>query len=113
MVYIQVTHKDALSQITEMTGAAITTRGQYFRPGTAVPAGERKLFLLIEGPTELSVKRAKAEVKRVLEETTEKVRGYECVDHKDAEKTFIMTLISIRCCVISISFALLSLSLWL
>mmetsp|Transcript_21980 Transcript_21980/g.61010 ORF Transcript_21980/g.61010 Transcript_21980/m.61010 type:complete len:663 (-) Transcript_21980:249-2237(-) len=69
----KVTHKDALSQITELTGAAITTRGQYFRPGTSVPQGERKLFLLIEGPTELSVKRAKAEVKRVLEETTEKV----------------------------------------
>ena len=37
------------------------------------PAGERKLFLLIEGPNEGAVKRAKAEVKRILEETTEKV----------------------------------------
>jgi len=69
----KVTHKDALSQISEMTGAAITTRGQYFRPGTTPPAGEKKLYLLIEGPTELSVKRAKQEIKRVIEETTEKV----------------------------------------
>ncbi|KAG2501578.1 hypothetical protein HYH03_000083 [Edaphochlamys debaryana] len=36
-------------------------------------AGERKLFLLIEGPTEGHVKKAKAEIKKILEETTEKV----------------------------------------
>jgi hypothetical protein len=70
---IQVTHKDSLSQITEITGAAITTRGQFFRAGMQPPPGERKLFLLIEGPTELSVKRAKQEIKRILEEATEKV----------------------------------------
>jgi len=69
----KVTHKDSLLQITEITGAAITTRGQYFRPGMTPPPGERKLFLLIEGPTELSVKRAKQEIKRILEEATEKV----------------------------------------
>lgn len=42
-------------------------------PGKPVPEGERKIFLLIEGPTETSVKRAKQELKRILEETTEKV----------------------------------------
>lgn len=36
-------------------------------------AGERKLFLLIEGPTEQHVKKAKAEIKKILEETTEKI----------------------------------------
>eukprot|EP01023_Acetabularia_acetabulum_P036365 TRINITY_DN34343_c0_g1_i1.p2 TRINITY_DN34343_c0_g1~~TRINITY_DN34343_c0_g1_i1.p2 ORF type:complete len:127 (+),score=8.99 TRINITY_DN34343_c0_g1_i1:87-467(+) len=34
--------------------------------------GERKLFLLIEGSTEISVKWAKAEIMNVLQETTEK-----------------------------------------
>ncbi|KAL2651502.1 hypothetical protein R1flu_019630 [Riccia fluitans] len=66
----KVTHKDALGQISEWTGAAITTRGQFFPPGKVPSQGERKLFLFIEGPTEQSVKKAKAEVKRLLEEST-------------------------------------------
>jgi ATP-dependent RNA helicase DDX46/PRP5 len=41
--------------------------------GTQPPDGERKLYLLIEGPTEQSVKSAKTEIKRILEEQTEKV----------------------------------------
>ncbi|CAM6041238.1 unnamed protein product [Sphagnum compactum] len=66
----KVTHKDALGQISEWTGAAITTRGQYFPAGKVPSPGERKLFLFIEGPTEASVKKAKAEIKRILEEST-------------------------------------------
>jgi ATP-dependent RNA helicase DDX46/PRP5 len=42
------------------------------KKGEPVPPGERKLYLLIEGPTEQAVKRAKAEVKKGLEESTEK-----------------------------------------
>ncbi|XVE52660.1 hypothetical protein DITRI_Ditri02bG0140800 [Diplodiscus trichospermus] len=64
----KVTHKETLGPISEWTGAAITTRGQYFPPGRIPGPGERKLFLFIEGATELSVKRAKAELKRVLED---------------------------------------------
>ncbi|KAJ4963773.1 hypothetical protein NE237_023712 [Protea cynaroides] len=67
----KVTHKETLGPISDWTGAAITTRGQYYPPGSRVPgSGERKLYLFIEGPTEQSVKRAKAEVKRVLEDFT-------------------------------------------
>ncbi|KAK9806771.1 hypothetical protein WJX72_002237 [[Myrmecia] bisecta] len=69
----KVTHKDAMASINELTGAAVTTKGYYYKPGTAIPEGERKLYLLIEGPTESSVRKAKAEIKRILEETTEKV----------------------------------------
>ncbi len=36
--------------------------------------GERRLFLLIEGQTEQSVKQAKAEIKRILEEATDKAQ---------------------------------------
>ncbi|XP_022765162.1 DEAD-box ATP-dependent RNA helicase 42 [Durio zibethinus] len=64
----KVTHKETLGPISEWTGAAITTRGQFFPPGRIPGPGERKLYLFIEGPTELSVKRAKAELKRVLED---------------------------------------------
>ncbi|KAJ4847296.1 DEAD-box ATP-dependent RNA helicase 45 [Turnera subulata] len=66
----KVTHKETLGPISEWTGAAITTRGQYFPPGRVAGPGERKLYLFIEGPTELSVKRAKTELKRVLEDVT-------------------------------------------
>ncbi|KAE8671969.1 DEAD-box ATP-dependent RNA helicase 42 [Hibiscus syriacus] len=64
----KVTHKETLGPISEWTGAAITTRGQYFPPGRIPGPGERKLYLFIEGPSEVSVKRAKAELKRVLED---------------------------------------------
>ncbi|KAL5544783.1 hypothetical protein UlMin_008567 [Ulmus minor] len=66
----KVTHKETLGPISEWTGAAITTRGQYFPPGKIPGAGDRKLYMFIEGPTEQSVKRAKAELKRVLEDIT-------------------------------------------
>ncbi|GMH39795.1 hypothetical protein BSKO_07693 [Bryopsis sp. KO-2023] len=69
----KITHRDTLSLVTELTGAAITTRGQYFRPGSAVPPGERKLYLLIEGSSESSTKKAKAELRKILAETQEKV----------------------------------------
>lgn len=36
------------------------------------PDGERKLYLLIEGPTEQAVRRAKQELKKTIEEITEK-----------------------------------------
>eukprot|EP00897_Mesotaenium_endlicherianum_P008045 jgi/Mesen1/7269/ME000373S06328 len=64
----KVTHKDALGQINDWTGAAVTTRGQFVPPGKQAAPGERKLFLFIEGPTEASVKKAKQEIKRILEE---------------------------------------------
>ncbi|KAK9168054.1 hypothetical protein Syun_000194 [Stephania yunnanensis] len=66
----KVTHKETLGPISEWTGAAITTRGQYYPPGKIAGPGERKLYLFIEGPTESSVKKAKVEVKRVLEDIT-------------------------------------------
>ncbi|CAI0541240.1 unnamed protein product [Linum tenue] len=66
----KVTHKETLGPISEWTGAAITTRGQYFGQGRVPGPGERKLYLFIEGPNEVSVKRAKADLKRVLEEIT-------------------------------------------
>lgn len=71
----KVTHKDALSQISEFTGAAITTRGQYYPPNRPPPPGERKLYLLIEGPSESSVKKAKQEVRNILENTIESMAG--------------------------------------
>jgi len=64
----KITHKETLAPIQDWTGAAITTRGTYIPHGKIVGANERKLYLFIEGPTESSVKKAKAELKRVLED---------------------------------------------
>ncbi|KFK30099.1 hypothetical protein AALP_AA7G216800 [Arabis alpina] len=66
----KVTHKDTLGPISDWSGAAITTRGQFYTSGRIPGPGERKLYLFIEGPTEKSVKTAKAELKRVLEDIT-------------------------------------------
>ena len=57
---LQITHRETIAQINELTGAAMTTKGFFYDKGQQVPEGERKLYLVIEGPTELSVKRAKA-----------------------------------------------------
>ncbi|KAM0876084.1 hypothetical protein ACQ4PT_036410 [Festuca glaucescens] len=64
----KITHKETLGPIQEWTGAAITTRGTFIPQGKVVGANERKLYLFIEGPNESSVKKAKTELKRVLED---------------------------------------------
>ncbi|CAI5973846.1 unnamed protein product [Closterium sp. NIES-64] len=66
----KITHKETLNQIIEWTGASVTTRGLYCPPGKALAAGEKKLYLSIEGPTEASVKKAKVEIKRIIEEAS-------------------------------------------
>ena len=67
-----MTHRDTIADLNERTGAAVTTKGFYQLPGTSLPEGERKIYLHIEGPTEQSVKECKREIKRILEETTER-----------------------------------------
>ncbi|KAJ1913381.1 pre-mRNA processing RNA-helicase [Mycoemilia scoparia] len=66
----RVTNRETLSQITENTGAAITTRGIYVVKGKPVPDGERKLHLLIEGESQRCVDNASTEIKRLLTEAT-------------------------------------------
>ena len=59
--------------IPEYSECAVSTRGVYVPPGKNPPSGQRKLHLYIEGPTKTAVAKAKAELKRILEETTMKV----------------------------------------
>ena len=63
----RITHKDTLGPIQD-SGAAITIRGTYIAQGKIVGANDRKLYLFIEGPSESCVKKAKAELKCVLED---------------------------------------------
>lgn len=55
-----------ITQIIEVSGAAITTRGTYFPPGKQPGPTERKLYLFIEGDSEMVIDIAKNEVKRIL-----------------------------------------------
>jgi len=63
----KVTHKNSLTDVEEFTNTATVTKGNYFPPGRNPPEGERKLYLLIEGPDELSVRKARREIKSRLE----------------------------------------------
>ena len=63
----KVTQKDTLAQIMDHTGAAVTAKGQYAPPGRPLAPGDRKLYLLIEGPTERVVKEGKSYVKNIIE----------------------------------------------
>jgi ATP-dependent RNA helicase DDX46/PRP5 len=64
----KVTHKDALRNISEWTSAAVTTKGVYVMPGKQPPPGERKLYLLVEASSEKSVREARSEIKRILDD---------------------------------------------
>jgi ATP-dependent RNA helicase DDX46/PRP5 len=55
-------------QISDYTGAALTTRGSFFPPGKTPQGGERKLYLVIEGETQAIVEKAMSEVRRLLYE---------------------------------------------
>jgi ATP-dependent RNA helicase DDX46/PRP5 len=67
-----VTHRETIRDMGDL-GAAVVVKGKYYKLGTAPgPLDERKLYLHIEGPTPDVVRRAKQEIKRILEETTEK-----------------------------------------
>ncbi|CAO0795838.1 unnamed protein product [Mucor circinelloides] len=66
----RVTNKEQINQITEVSGAAITTRGSFFPPGKQPTGNERKLYLFIEGDSEMVVEKAKNEIKRILVEAT-------------------------------------------
>ncbi|KAI8815161.1 P-loop containing nucleoside triphosphate hydrolase protein [Cladochytrium replicatum] len=66
----KVTNKEQIVQITEISGAAITTRGTYIPPGKVAGPGERKLYLVIEGDSQMVIDMAKNEIKRILTEAT-------------------------------------------
>lgn len=66
-----VTNRTNVAKILEATGTSITTKGSFYPPGKEVPAGaEPKLYILIEGDTELVVAGALNEMTRLLREGT-------------------------------------------
>lgn len=66
-----VTNRTNVAKILDSTGTSITTKGNFYPPGKEVPEGaEPKLYILIEGDTELVVGAALNELTRLLREGT-------------------------------------------
>jgi ATP-dependent RNA helicase DDX46/PRP5 len=66
-----VTNRTNVAKILEATGTSITTKGSFYPPGKEVPAGaDPKLYILIEGDTEVVVSKALTELTRLLREGT-------------------------------------------
>ncbi|KAG0207678.1 pre-mRNA processing RNA-helicase [Mortierella sp. NVP41] len=69
---LMVTQKMMINQISDHSGAAITTRGVFVEQGKQPPVGERKLYLFIEGDSQLVIDKAKNEITRILKEEANK-----------------------------------------
>ena len=66
-----VTNRTNVAKILEATGTSITTKGSYYGAGKEPQAGENpKLYILVEGDTEVVVTNAMRELMRLLKEGT-------------------------------------------
>ncbi|CDK25349.1 unnamed protein product [Kuraishia capsulata CBS 1993] len=81
-----VTNRDSMSRVIEMSGTSITTKGRYYPPGKG-PTTEKddpKLYLLIEGQTELAVSKA---VSLLRESMITELNAAAKEDHKGGKYT--------------------------
>ena len=66
-----VTNRTNVAKILEATGTSITTKGSFYPSGKEVqPGGDPKLYILVEGDTEVVVTNAMRELMRLLKEGT-------------------------------------------
>lgn len=66
-----VTNRTNVAKILEATGTSITTKGTFYPAGKEVPpGGEPKLYILVEGDTDVVVSSALNELSRLLREGT-------------------------------------------
>ncbi|KAL9094290.1 MAG: hypothetical protein Q9165_003430 [Trypethelium subeluteriae] len=67
-----VTNRTNVAKILEATGTSITTKGNFYAPGkTPGPTEAPKLYILVEGDTELVVTQAMRDLMRLLREGIE------------------------------------------
>jgi len=69
----KLTNRDALDQVTEYSEATISVRGLYIPEGRPLKEGEKRLYLRIEGMTELAIQLAKQELKQIIKEEITKI----------------------------------------
>lgn len=67
--------RSALDDVEERSSVTIIARGTYIPPTRKPELGERKLYLLIQGHSEMQVKQARAEIQRLLDEETIRIGG--------------------------------------
>ena len=66
-----VTNRTNVAKILEATGTSITTKGSFYAAGKEPQTGENpKLYILVEGDTEVVVTNAMRELMRLLKEGT-------------------------------------------
>ncbi|KAJ5740769.1 Pre-mRNA-processing ATP-dependent RNA helicase prp5 [Penicillium malachiteum] len=66
-----VTNRTNVAKILESTGTSITTKGNFYASGKEPATGEApKLYILVEGETEITVTNAMRELMRLLKEGT-------------------------------------------
>lgn len=66
-----VTNRTNVAKILEASGTSITTKGNFYAAGKEPAAGELpKLYILVEGETEISVTTAIHELRRLLKDAT-------------------------------------------
>ncbi|KKA29761.1 hypothetical protein TD95_004766 [Thielaviopsis punctulata] len=66
-----VTNRTNVAKILEATGTSITTKGSFYAAGKEPqPGQDPKLYILVEGDTDISVRAALNELERLLEEGT-------------------------------------------
>jgi len=69
----KVTHRDTIDDVSEKFGVAIISRGTFCPPGQKLGPNDKKLYLLVQGHTEIAVSGARRELLRVANEETMRV----------------------------------------
>ena len=69
----KLTNRDALDQVAEYSEAMISVRGLYIPEGRTLKEGEKRLYLRLEGMTELAIQLAKQELKQIIKEEITKI----------------------------------------
>jgi ATP-dependent RNA helicase DDX46/PRP5 len=68
----KISIRSTIEDITDRTGVAVISRGIFIPPGKKIDTigGERRLHLVIEGTNEMSVRQAKLEIQKILDDET-------------------------------------------
>ena len=72
-----VTKKGSLDDVISDTGCSITAKGSYIDSRRRLQEGEERLYLLVEGESDVDVMRCRNEIVRRLEETKKEVEAKE------------------------------------
>ena len=72
-----VTKKGSLDDIVQQTQTCVTPKGSYIDSRRKLQEGEERLYLLVEGESEVDVMRCRNEIVRRLEETKKDVESRE------------------------------------